>query len=156
MASKGLNKINMKHVMTSTKRKCKKKIFSKKSLLQAEWKQIKDLQSLNDVKTCNFSKTMLMIRYLYEIVPFFDFFFLLFFMKYTPVSIFAHYSLRILMRRWYPSNLWEQHTKAGKSIWSLFPWTRPQNRQNPQSFLSAAFMPGNGLVPQLAYMPLMS
>ena len=47
----------------------KKKDFSKKSLLQAEWKQIKDLQSLNDVKTCNFSKTMLMIRYLYEIVP---------------------------------------------------------------------------------------
>ena len=139
----------------------KKKDFSKKSLLQAEWKQIKDLQSLNDVKTCNFSKTMLMIRYLYEIVHFYLFFFLifffyLFFMKYTPVSIFAHYSLRILMRRWYPSNLWVQHTKAGKLTWSLFPWTRLQNRQNPQFFLSAAFMPGNGLVPQLAYMPLMS
>ena len=69
--------------MTSTKRKCKKKkIFSKKSLLQAEWKQIKDLQSLNDVKTCNFSKTMLMIRYLYEIVHFYLFFFLIFFLPF--------------------------------------------------------------------------
>ena len=58
----------------------KKKRFSKKSLLQAKWKQIKDLQALNDVKTCNFSKTMLMIRYLYEIVPFLYYFFSYFFL----------------------------------------------------------------------------
>ena len=73
----------------------KKKIFSKKSLLQAEWKQIKDLQSLNDVKTCNFSKTMLMIRYLYEIVHFYLFFFLIFFFTFFLWSILPYLFLPI-------------------------------------------------------------
>ena len=72
----------------------KKKRFSKKSLLQAKWKQIKDLQSLNDVKTCNFSKTMLMIRYSYEIVPYY----LPFLLYFCPLQLTYSYATMVSVK----------------------------------------------------------